>query len=367
MKKLLLLPLILLLSVSCNELKQDKAPKKSINLIQAQSHPAGYKSNPEPDSVTMFLWPTEDFYNRQKAAGLVDQRDYQSFVADVAAEVFLSGDEFDEWSITQLTRGVELDEEITAINSDISAVTADWKKLKTEARNLSRKYKKECKATPDSEDCVSLKEEADEKMAEYKDADKKRKIMMRSRDELQDESDNITTNQAKKLARVQSALDPQATVWMTDDQNRRVVDYVNESKQVNWIKTYENYAGEKNLFDIQGGYINIIFGEFGNNAIEYKTVFKKNDAGDVVLNTDGSPVMLAESDFSRMILAGNNIYEFDMLEKDMKGNRTGRVFEFKVETSPFAKHLKILGDVVVKYEGKVVRRGQTKIILTKAE
>ena len=115
MNKLLLLPLILILSVSCNELRNDSAKKDGIKLIQTASFPAGYKANVEPDSVTAFLWPTEEFYNRQKEAGVIDARDYQDFIANTSAEVFLSGDEFDDWSKVQLTRGEELSEEIEVL------------------------------------------------------------------------------------------------------------------------------------------------------------------------------------------------------------------------------------------------------------
>ncbi|TNF00790.1 MAG: hypothetical protein EP326_05955, partial [Deltaproteobacteria bacterium] len=71
MKKLFVLPLVLLLSVSCNELRQDQAQKNGIQLIQGASFPANYKTTKEPDSLTAFLWPTEEFFNRQKEAGVI--------------------------------------------------------------------------------------------------------------------------------------------------------------------------------------------------------------------------------------------------------------------------------------------------------
>lgn len=367
MKKLLVLPLILLLSVSCNELRKDTAKKDGIKLLQGQTFAANYKANPTPDSMTMFLWPTEDFYNRYKAEGLVDQRDYQSFVADVAAEVFLAGDEFDEWTIEQLTTGKDLKNEVEEIQTSIDDISDEWKELKAAARDLSKKYRKQCKRTPDSEECVAMKADLDEAMAKYNEVDAERKELISNRDKKQKKIDDIVLNQSQRVARVQAALDPQATVWRTDDENRRVVDSVKEDQQVNWVKLYSNYVGEKNSFDIKDGYIDIEFGEFGINAVGYKTVYLKDDSGNVQFNVDGSAKMAKESDFSKMIYLGRNVYEFHMLEKDTNGNRTGRIYEFKLEKSPFDIHMKVLGDVVIKYNGAVERRGQIKIVLTKAE
>ena len=139
--------------------------------------------------------------------------------------------------------------------------------------------------------------------------------------------------------------------------------------QVNWIKTYKTYAGEKNFFDIKDGYIEIKFGEWGIDQIDYKTVYQRDDNSNVLFNSDGSAKMAAESDFSRMIYKGFNTYEFHMLEKDKKGNKTGRVIEFKVERSPFSQkiHTKVLGDMNIRYNGVIERRGQLKLVLTRAK
>ncbi len=436
MKKLLVLPLILVLSVSCNELRKDTAKKDGIQMMQGQSFPAGYKANKEPDSLTAFLWPTEEFYNRQKEAGIVDARSYQDYIANTSAEVFLSGDEFDDWSKVQLTRGEELSKEIEEIETQRGPIQKKYNDVKKEHRNerknhsrktsvvkkeqkvldgletelaqLEEEYSVEnCQATPNTAECKELegkitskRTEVDEQKVKVKDAedsadeyfalkvkpleDEMDRIkteeldpLIKKRQEKEDEQGNITKNLAKRLSRVQSALDPQATRYVRDDagqimygeDNRPMIDYVEESSQVNWIKTYITYAGEKNVFDIKDGYIDIKFGEWGIGALEYKTVYQKDDNGNVKMNVDGSAQMAAESDFSKMIYLGQNVYEFHMIEKDSNGNRTGRIMEFKVERSPFSEklHTKVLGDIVVTNNGAVERRGQIKLVLTRAK
>jgi hypothetical protein len=436
MKKLFVLPLVLLLSVSCNELRQDKAKKDGIQLIQGANFPSNYKTNKEPDSLTAFLWPTEEFFNRQKEAGVIDARDYQDYIANTSAEVFLSGDEFDSWSEVQLTRGEELASEIEKLEEQRAPIQTKYNNVRKEHQNERKNHgrkdsaaKKEekkvapiaselagleedysvenCQATPDTETCTELeakitskRDELDTQTQKAKaaraDADeyhaskvqpledemnriKKEELdpIVEERGKLETEQAGITKNLAVRLSRVQSALDPQATKYLRDDagqimygqDNRPMIDYVEESSQVNWIKTYITYAGEKNVFDIKDGYVDIKFGEWGIGALEYKTVYQKDDNGNVKMNIDGSAQMAPESDFSKMIYLGRNVYEFHMIEKDANGNRTGRIFEFKVERSPFSAklHTKVLGDITVTNNGTVERRGQIKLVLTRAK
>lgn len=435
MKMLLVLPLVLLLSVSCNDLRQDKAKKDGIQLIQGASFPVHYKTTKEPDSLTAFLWPTEEFFNRQKEAGIIDARDYQDYIATTSAEVFLSGDEFDEWSEIQLTRGEELAAEIEKLENERAPIQHKYNEIRKEHQNERKNHgrkdsaaKKEekkvapiaselagleedysvenCQATPDTEACKELegkitakrdeldtqtqkaktaRAEADEYHAakvkpleDEMDRIKKDELdpIVAERSKLEKEQGNITMNQALRLSRVQSALDPQATKYVRDDSgqimygqdNRPMIDYVEESSQVNWVKTYVDYVQDKNIFDIKDGYIDIRFGEWGIGSLDYKTVYQIDDNGNVLMNVDGSAKMAAESDFSKMIYLGRNVYEFHMIEKDANGNRTGRVFEFKVERSPFSAkfHTKVLGDITVTNNGTVERRGQIKLILVRS-
>ncbi|TNF31374.1 MAG: hypothetical protein EP319_02315 [Deltaproteobacteria bacterium] len=435
MKKLFVLPLVLLLSVSCNELRQDQAQKNGIQLIQGASFPANYKTTKEPDSLTAFLWPTEEFFNRQKEAGVIDARDYQDYIANTSAEVFLSGDEFDEWSEIQLTKGEELAAEIEKLENERAPIQQKYNEIRKEHQNERKNHgrkdsaaKKEekkvapiaselagleedysvenCQATPDTETCKDLESKITSKRDELDTQTQKAKVaraeaddyhatkvkpledemdrikkdeldpIVAERSKLEKEQGNITKNQALRLSRVQSALDPQATKYVRDDSgqimygqdNRPMIDYVEESSQVNWVKTYVDYVQDKNIFDIKDGYIDIRFGEWGIGALDYKTVYQKDDNGNVVMNVDGSAKMAAESDFSKMIYLGRNVYEFHMIEKDANGNRTGRIFEFKVERSPFSAklHTKVLGDITVTNNGAVERRGQIKLILVRS-
>jgi len=437
MKKLLVLPLILLLSVSCNELRKDTAKRDGIRLIQAASFPAGYKANKEPDSVTAFLWPTEEFFNRQKEAGVVDARDYQDYIANTSAEVFLSGDEFDDWSKVQLTRGEELSGQIDVLEEQRAPIQKKYNDIRKEHKDERRNHSKKDKAAKKEEkkldaletelaqleedysvencqdadtnqttECQELevkiiakREEVDTQKPKTEalraDADaakakiaelqeemnriKKEELdpIVAERGKLEDEQNNITRNLAVRLSRVQSALDPQATKYVRDDagqimygqDNRPMIDYVDEDSQVNWIKTYETYAGEKNSFDIKDGYVEIQFGEWGVDQISYKTVYQRDDSGNVQFNVDGSAKMAADSDFTKMIYKGFNTYEFNMLEKDKSGNKTGRIIEFTVERSPFSEklHTKVLGDMNIRYNGVIERRGQIKLVLTRAK
>jgi len=191
---------------------------------------------------------------------------------------------------------------------------------------------------------------------------------------LEDRLDAITTHQAEMLGRVQVALDPHAVSYPTDvDGNPTYNQYghqnrsIDEEKQVNWLKTYTNTAGQSNLFNIEGNVIHIQFNEWGEDQASYKTSYKRDENGKIVFDKKGQPILAASSDFSFVKLGARDFIEFKMPEKDKRGNLTGRIFEFKLQRSPFDVHIRILGDVVVSYRGEVVRRGQMKILLTKTQ
>ena len=184
--------------------------------------------------------------------------------------------------------------------------------------------------------------------------------------------DAIITHQAEMIARVQTSLDPHAVSFDTDEdgnptynqyghRNRRV----NENAQVNWIKMYKDTAGQSNLFNIVGNVINIEFNEWGENQVSYKTSYEKDEAGNIKFDQNGEPILSKDSDFTFVKLGARDFIEFQMPEKDKRGNLTGRVYDFKLQRSPFDVHVRILGDMTVSYRGEVVRRGQIKILLTK--
>lgn len=440
-----------LLFSGCNELKQDKAPKSGVQIFNTNYVPANYKANPNPDSIVTFMWPSEEYFERYKAEGLFDYRDYQSFIAATSKEVFENGDAFDEWTLVFLNEGKKLQgqiaeidlkiepvkEKITELQSQINDLKKELKELEKEKKKSTREKSKlrkskraleaqadedqarfvelNCKdvieqqAGPNLVECKELKqslldiaEELAEVNAKYEEVMerikeltdeiayvKKEKIgplftakkeierdqlapLNEERKPLVERVDAIITHQAEMIARVQTALDPQAVTYDRDEDGNLTYDHygfvkrkVNESKQVNWIKMYKDTAGQSNSFDIKGDVIHINFSEWGENKVSYKTSYKKDENGRIVYDENGQPVLESDSDFSLVKLGARDFIEFKMPEKDKRGNLTGKIYEFKLQRSPFDVHLRMIGDMTLTYQGKVERRGQIKILLTK--
>lgn len=455
MKKLFVLPLILLLSVSCNELKQETAKRKSIVLQGTQQLPAGFKAKSSPDSVTAFLWPTEDFFKRQSEAGRISAASYQDYIANVARDVFYEGDVYDELSIESLKikyEGLELkkkpefktydnlaseektlnaaiasnerkikseqkkvEKEQKKIDKEKAKITSEKPKLEAEETNLTQleeRYSVEnCQATPDTEDCKTLEniiiysqnkiwahhtiinssqkkidtaqkkitssnakiakyqkklDEANAKLPEVQSAMAQAKPaydeIMQKLTALETKRTGFKEKALEQIRKIQATVDPQAASQSRNANGDLQTD-IDISLQENWI----DVESSGSRIYIKDGYFDIRFEDWGKNALQYKTRFKEDDEGNVLLNTDGSPVMAEDSDFSRMIFLGNNVYEFNMIEKNADETKTGRIIEFKVEMSPYYKDVKILGDMNIRENGQIVRRGQIKIIIPKSE
>jgi hypothetical protein len=187
-----------------------------------------------------------------------------------------------------------------------------------------------------------------------------------AKNELLQELIDITLNQANALENVQSALDPHAVSMSINDEGEEVRS-IDERKQVNWIKTYDESATKSNVFNIEGAVVHLEFNDWGESSISYKTSYQKDELGNIKFDQEGVPLQTNDSDFSIVKVGAKDVIEFEMLEKDVRGNQTGRVYKFKLQKSFFDVHVRLLGDLQVIYQGKVERRGQMKLVLPKLE
>lgn len=441
--KNLILGLTVLLVCSCNELQKDKASKDGVVLPFSDALQIRTEVNSAPDSLTAFLWPSVEYYERQTKAGVISAVDYQDYVAQVSANVFLFGDEFDEWIITYLSEGRELETTLEEIGELKKPVLEKMKPIANRIRNLRkeaktlkskiRKIKKDVKKkkvvvatastnvetakaefdalvctdvlTDDTHadfgKCTILKTKLDEvkvilaeaaetydaakKLQKEKEADlkhiekveikkataEKKKIQKEELQPLLDkeeEADNrlaeILIHQSERIGLVQENLDPHSVTLARDEDGEIILNSygfpdrtVDSETQVNWIKTYETTADEKNVFDIRRKKITIKLGEWGENAQSYETKYDEDEFGNFTLAND--------SEIYDVSLDGEDVVRFKFKEKDRRGNVTGRIYSFELQRSPFDIHVRLLGDIVVTYRGEVERRGQIKVILTK--
>jgi hypothetical protein len=176
--------------------------------------------------------------------------------------------------------------------------------------------------------------------------------------------DYINAHFTERIGRVQTALDPQAVTMERSEDGEVLLNSfglpdrtVDDLKQVNWIVANDgaSTAGDQNTIILDPKKIEIEFRHWGDEAITYKTLYQKNDGGEESLSN--------QSEIFDLTFSGSEVLEFKFREKNFKGNLTGRIFAFKLQKSPFHIHTKLLGDITVTYLGKVVRRGQMKIIL----
>ncbi|MBT7609255.1 MAG: hypothetical protein HN576_05835 [Bacteriovoracaceae bacterium] len=190
--------------------------------------------------------------------------------------------------------------------------------------------------------------------------------LLKAKDELLKVLTDITLNQANALENVQSALDPHAVVMGINDEGEEIRS-IDESAQVNWIKTYDQSATKSNVFNIEGAVIHLEFNDWGESSLSYKTSYQKDEQGNILFDQKGIPLQAKNSDFSNVKVGARDVIEFEMLEKDVRGNQTGRIYKFKLQKSFFDVHVRLLGDLQVIYQGKVERRGQMKLVLPKLE
>ncbi len=183
--------------------------------------------------------------------------------------------------------------------------------------------------------------------------------------------------QAEMLLRVQEALDPHAIQYEFEedgvtaifDENNFRKRYIVKDKQVNWIETYEETAKQSNTIRFEGHIIHIQFKHWGKFKTHYQTSYQRDGEGQVLFDDSGGPLLDDRSDFVMVKQAASDVIEFHMLEKEINGELTGRVFEFKLQRAFFhlTPQVSLLGDIVVRDGDRVVRRGQTKIIFLQKE
>ena len=178
---------------------------------------------------------------------------------------------------------------------------------------------------------------------------------------LEERLEEIGSHQAERVEIIQQALDPYAVSFVQDEGGnvitgeygfpQRIID---EQVQVNWIQTYQNSASEDNYFDIGKEKITIRLGAWNGGQV-YETQYQQNDKEEWELHPDST---IYDVSFS-----SDEILRFKFREKDRRENETGRVFEFELQRSPFDRHVRLTGDLLISVGKKVVRRGQFRAIL----
>jgi hypothetical protein len=126
-------------------------------------------------------------------------------------------------------------------------------------------------------------------------------------------------------------------------------------KQINWINTYIDSVDVENEVIVNESEVFIKFGEWGVNEMNYSN-FEYDDEGDRVLKV--------KPDFININFdAKSQVIKFTMVEKNKNGVPTERLLKFTLQKSLFGGiHTRFLGDIDVLKNGKIVRKGQMKIV-----
>ncbi|MCY4644454.1 MAG: hypothetical protein OXB88_07530 [Bacteriovoracales bacterium] len=341
--------LFALTAMSCNDIRYDTAPKNGIQLpmIGALGIETS-KIRKAPDTVTAFLWPSEVYFEREQELGfLSDFEDYQTFIQKTSAAVTLASDEFDEWTLIGFKESKEIEKELKDLeNAPIRKQIASLNENLRELRKQGESGKEEAKRVFREKRAL----EKGEELARIKERESA----------LNDRLQRISAEQVERVARIQEALDPHAVTIQLDDAKNPILDSydyplrsLNEKAQINWIKTYQNTAAEKNIFEIDPQNIHIQLGEWNGSQV-YKTHYLPQEEGGG-LHPDSS---IYDVSFS-----SDEVLKFKFRERDERENETGRIFEFILQRSLFDRHVRFVGDILVTIRDEVVRRGQMKVIL----
>ena len=193
------------------------------------------------------------------------------------------------------------------------------------------------------------------------------------------EQDTMNFWQKEMLNRIQAGIDPQAIEKKYDeDENVIINEYGLEeseilaSKQLHWIQTYDP-AGtprDKNHVIFKNGVIDIRFGEWGLNKLDYSTKYEKDAEGNLILDGNGKPTLASDSDFYDISLDKKDVLRFKIREKDRFGNptRQGSYLAFTLQRSEFEGHLRLVGDMFRYTPGvSEPERGQAKVFLVKKD
>ena len=435
---IILCMVLALAAISCNDLNYDLAEKKGVKLLVTKGPGISGEVKPDPDSVSAFFWPSEQYFEGRQKRGLEeDHSNYQSYIEQVAATVFLASDEFDEWSLRYLYEGKGIERSLDQIAQEekpflaqirgLSRTLRDLKKQSNALKKLRRKTQKEidsqtrkvtegktlveglesslraCLVSSSGrflsrDDCQEVKshlslaqedlvlregelstlsktktdhegqfQQITTQTKETYNAKKalgegRLSVLKKQKQDLGKKLEEMMYNQVERVSTIQMALDPYAVSFEYDgDGNILLNEFgrpqktINDEAQVNWIKVYQNSPGEDNEFDIGKERIVIRLGAWGEHRREYKTTYQKNEQGQWELSPDSS---IYDVNFS-----SDEMLKFKFQEKDVRENLTGRIFEFKLQRSPFGPLVRFAGDIVVTLGGRVMRRGQMKVLL----
>ena len=423
----------MVMAISCNDLRYGQAEKNGLQLPPrtGEGLSVSLQFNPAPDSLAAFLWPSEEYFNRR--GGELSKLGYQSYIRQVAKEVFLGGDELDQWTLRYLTEGKDIEQKLADIEAEKAPLLAQSRQLTSQLRRL-RKQRKSLEQSAQSQarkiaakegEITSLQTEIDQleqlgcseqelrkvpceewnasrqklraklslfqqNMAELRQAKatlegELREVQAQSTEVfaakgaieqgelsglkeeeslLRQNLGTMTAHQAERIARIQTALDPHAVIFQRDDDKNILYDHnnfperlIDEEAQVNWIKVYQNTAGAKNSFSLGPDRIEILLGEW-NGGQAYATRYQKTERGQWELHP--------QSTIYDVNLI-NEVLRFKFNETDSRGNLTDRTFEFTLQRTPFDRHIRLIGDMVITVGGEVVRRGQMKMILLAKE
>jgi predicted nucleic acid-binding Zn-ribbon protein len=191
--------------------------------------------------------------------------------------------------------------------------------------------------------------------------------------------DKMNLWQKEMLNRIQAGIDPQSVTKVLDAEGNQVVNEfgiketeIDSQKQLHWVQTYDP-AGtprDKSHVIFKDGVIDIRFGEWGLDKIDYRTKFEKTEEGEIKRDSAGKGILAKDSDFYDIELDAKDVLRFKIREKNRFGNRTrqGSYLEFTLQRSAFEGHMRLVGDMF-RYTPGVAEpeRGQAKIFLVKKD
>ena len=359
MLKLLITLSLVLVACSGQDKLQVEAEGRAIDLVTPKVSTKNFSSS--PDALTVFFWPTEEFFKRYSRQGLIKAVDYEAYIADTSKVVIVNGDAFDDTLVqmdNKSKEGAQIENQIAQLEAQINKALG---RQPVDEANINR-WRSELK--------------------------KQERRYERYQDELFELYAEVPIKQGAALGAIQKVLDPQAVVYEAGG------DFdVEATRQVNWYPVYTDAADDYNVFNFNtaSGVVHIELGEWGPDAQSYKTKYiagpkskpktKAAASADTNANAEASssvggvdkaelkagPVLAPDSDIQKLSLSPEGVLKFEFMEKNSRGNLTGRRYEFELQLSYFASMLRVMGDVRYMYEDQALRHGQLKALFSADE
>ena len=366
-----LLCLVFLTTISCNELKYGTAAKKNIQLSSQTEKGLALQArfNPSPDVMGVFLWPSEEYFERGREMGwfdgLYEGQDYISYIERVSYDVLLADDNFSRWTLLYFERSGEIAEELSEITDKKDAIRSQVRELNQENKSLREQRKtlrdalenapESAKSSYENE-LIAIDQRISDIFQEKKGPMQKLKLLSEQEDALKEGVEEALAHQQEASRVTQHALDPHAVSFVLDENGQKILDKygfpvrtIDEEAQVNWIKIYEEGIEQDNYFNISNEEkIDIRLGSWAGRV--YETKYQKNARGEWEL--------LPSSTIYDVSFSSEKVLKFKLREKDHRENETGRIFELELELSRFGSNFRFTGDILVTVGGNIVRRGQ---------